>query len=436
VLYAGLPGTVLSCILLWSNSYSLDHKIEGSILISALWVGLSFAARKKVVHSIRVLSNVIASLNEGDSSFHAQVAQPGDAMGDLVTEVNRLARDLGSDRLGVVEAGTLLQQVIGELEGAIVAFAPDGRVKLFNRAAAVFLGKKNEGLLNKNAEELGIRHLLNGPASETISQYSMGVEKRWIVRRTYFRQHGLRHRLVMLSDASEALRAEEKLAWQRLVRVLSHEINNSLAPIKSVARTLTRISLPSDFPRETRENFRIGLDLVHNRVEALTRFLQGYAKLAKLPPPSREAVALKPLIDRLAALEIHPQNIVASGPDIKVFVDPVQLEQTMINLIRNAVESVGERKTSANVDESSEVSISWTALTDDLVLWVRDRGVGLLDTANLFVPFYTTKETGSGIGLVLSRQIIEAHGGQLSIRNREDTTGCEVKISIPSCVRM
>jgi len=384
-----------------------------------------------------VLSNIVASLKEEDFSFRATRAVSGDALGDLAIEINNLAQALESERLGTMEAENLLRKVLAEAEGVILAFALDGKLKLFNRAAATFLGKKEEDLSDQGAKELGIADLLEGPTSQTISRLSNGIERRWIVRRTHFRQNGVPHHLVMLSEASEALRAEERLAWQRMVRVLSHEINNSLAPIKSVARTLRRILSQNVLPQRVHQDFDLGLDVIGTRAEALNRFLQSYAQLSKSPPPTRRTVSLKNLAERVSGLEARLPIAVLAGLDIAINVDPDQLEQVLINLTKNATEAVLAKhpvETLPTLGGGPVVSMSWTVTGNDLELSVLDRGIGLLDASNLFVPFYTTKETGSGIGLVLCRQIIEAHGGRLTIQNRGDTAGCEVKIKIPACV--
>lgn len=436
VLTTGLPCAILSFVLLWTNSYSLDHKIEGTVFSILLWFALGFAARNRVVNSVRVLSNVVASLKEDDFSFRATRAVSGDALGDLAIEINNLAQALESERLGTMEAENLLRKVLAEAEGVILAFSLDGKLKLFNPAAASFLGKKEEELSNQDAKALGIADLLGGPTSQTISRLSNGIERRWIVRRTHFRQNGVPHHLVMLSEASEALRAEERLAWQRMVRVLSHEINNSLAPIKSVARTLRRILSQNVLPERIHQDFDLGLDVIGTRAEALNRFLQSYAQLSKLPPPTRRVVGLQNMAERVRGLEARLAITVLASPDIFISVDPDQLEQVLINLTKNATEAVLTKYPEAlpTMADGPAVSVSWTVTGNDLELWVRDRGVGLLDASNLFVPFYTTKETGTGIGLVLCRQIIEAHGGRLTIQNRTNTAGCEVQIKIPACV--
>lgn len=431
VLVAGIPGTILSLLLLWSGAYSLDHKLEATFLVFLFWIGLSFSARDSVIHAFRALSNVVLSLKEDDFSFRVIRGRPEDALGELAIEINELASAIETERRIAMEASSLLQKVISEVDAVIFAVSSTGIIKLLNRSAAAFLGKNEDQVLNRTAEEMGIRNLVEGPPSETISRFHFGVEKRWFIRRTQFRQQGLPHTLVMLSEVSEALRAAERMAWQRLVRVLSHEINNSLAPIKSIARTLLRSS-DQKLAQPDRENFKHGLEVIASRAESLNRFLQGYAQLTKLPIISKQAVWLAELLERLAAFEHRLAIEIVPGPQALLMVDPDQLEQVLINICKNAVDSVLSRQ-SVQIGSSSVV-ISWSVRGKDLALHVRDKGIGLLDTSNLFVPFYTTKENGTGIGLPLSRQIIEAHGGTLAIRNRQDTSGCEVEIKIPGCV--
>jgi len=432
VLLAGLPGVVFGLILLWTSSHSLYHRIVGSFLFLFFWLALSVSTRGMFTHSIRVLSNVVTSLKEEDFSFRAHRAIQGDALGDLAIDINTLATALQDEHLRAIEAANLLRQVMAEAGAVILAFSPDGRVRLLNRAAMTLLGVREEDILTRTAQELGIDDLFHGPSSETISRSFSNMEKRWIVRRTHFRQHGVQHRLVVLSEASEALRAEERVAWQRLIRVFSHEINNSLAPIKSIAHTLGRISSTEVLPLETKKNLTHGLEVIENRAASLNRFLQSYAQLAKLSPPTRKVVALNAVVARVVGLESRLVVTVDPGPTVNINVDSDQFEHALINLLKNAVDAV--RTKGLHQPEPDPVTISWKTIKTDLEFFIRDRGVGLFETENLFVPFYTTKHTGSGIGLVLSRQIIETHGGTLTIRNRKDSSGCEATIRLPMCI--
>jgi nitrogen fixation/metabolism regulation signal transduction histidine kinase len=432
VLRSGAPGVVLSLLLLWSAGFSLDHKIEITVLVVLLWLGLSFSAQANVVNSLRVLSNVLSAMKDEDFSFLAKDARMDDALGNLALEINSLSRALAEERLGSAERAGLLRKVMAEAGTIIFAVSPDNRVRLVNRSGALFLGRSEEKIVGRTASELGIADLIEGPPSEVVTRAEAGLERRWIVRRATFRQHGEPHRLVVLSEASEALRAEERLAWQRLIRVLSHEINNSLAPIRTIARTLGRMAVALHLPSGQAEDFHHGLEVIHDRADSLGRFLQNYTRVMKIPAPERRTITLHALVSRVASLETRVPVSVLPGPNLQVHVDPDQLEQALINLIKNAAEAVLLSATNSSNPEA--VTVLWNRHSKDLELWVRDKGIGLTQTENLFVPFYTTKQTGSGIGLLLSRQIVEAHKGTLLLRNRPDGPGCEVEIKLPACI--
>ncbi|MBZ5522051.1 MAG: PAS domain-containing sensor histidine kinase [Acidobacteriia bacterium] len=432
VLLAGAPGVILGLLLLWPSRYSLDHKIEVSVLLIFLWLVLSLSTRDNVVNSLRILSNVVSAVNDEDFSFRSTQAISGDALGDLALEINSLSRALAEERLGSLETASLLRKVMAEAGAIIFAFSPDSRVRIINRAGMQFLGKQEEEVLNFTAHELGIADLVEGPPWEVISRMDSGVEKRWIIRRAAFRQSGQPHRLVLLAEASEALRAEERLAWQRLIRVLSHEINNSLAPIRSIARTLGRITSNTKLPMPIAADVSHGLEVIHDRADSLARFLHSYTRLARLPEPSRRTVPLGNLLTRVAALEARLPVKIIAGPQVCVHVDPDQLEQALINLVKNAADSV-LLVSQSNIAPDA-VTLSWTVRSKDLEIFIRDEGTGLSETENLFVPFYTTKQSGSGIGLLLSRQIIEAHQGTLVLKNRVDRSGCEVQVKLPMSI--
>ena len=432
VLITGTFGTALSLFLLWTNSYSLNHKIEATVVLFLLWLGPTFLVYERTVNSLRILSNVISALEEEDFSFRATQTVPGDALGDLAIEINNLARALEEERFGALETANLFRNVMAEAGAAIFAFSSEWRLRLLNRAAAALLGNDETSLLHHTAQELGIDDLLGGPSAETVTRSFLGVERRWLVRRTHFRLYGTQHLLLVMSEASEALRAEEQVAWQKIVRVLGHEINNSLGPIKSLADTLALTSSRVELPETFRNNLRRGLEIIAKRSDSLNRFLQSYAKLTKLPNPIPRIVDLKTILLEAIAMESRLPITNLRGPSVSILVDPDQLTQAFINLLRNAVDAVLENV--AHNPEPDDVTVDWRVEGWNLHLWIRDRGAGLSDSQNLFVPFYTTKTKGEGIGLVLSRQIIESHNGHLSIQNRRDGPGCEVNIKLLLCV--
>ncbi|HUG40419.1 MAG TPA: ATP-binding protein [Longimicrobiales bacterium] len=421
--FIGLPGSATALILLWTGAFTPKVQWTVTLFVVLLWIGSAAVLREWVVRPLQTLSNLLGALREGDFSIRARKAQPDDALGLALLEVNTLGSTLRAQRLGAVEASTLLRKVIAEIEVAVFAFDGGGRLKLVNRAGERLLGRPAERLLNRSADELGLAGTLEGDTPRTIDWRYPGGSGRWELRRTTFRQEGLRHQLVVLSDLSRALREEERQAWQRLVRVLGHEINNSLAPIMSLSESLERIVAQEPPPPDAGEDLRQGLGVIAGRAKALSRFMASYARLARLPAPALEPMEVRPWIERVAELETRLQVDVQGGPEMVIAADGDQLDQLLINLVTNAVD--------ASIETGGRVAIEWRRRDRGLEVLVTDEGPGIGDSANLFVPFFTTKPHGSGIGLALSRQIAEAHGGTLTLQNRRDGAGCTARLVLP-----
>jgi two-component system, NtrC family, nitrogen regulation sensor histidine kinase NtrY len=309
----------------------------------------------------------------------------------------------------------------------VFTFDEEHELKFVNRAGARLLGQPGERLLGRRAEELDLADCLEGEAPRVINTAFPGGVGRWEIRRSLFRQGGRPHELLVLSDLSQPLREEERQAWQRLIRVIGHEMNNSLAPIKSIAGSLGTLIDREPPPTDWREDMQRGLAVIASRSEALSRFMSAYARLAKLPPPKLTALDVAPFVDRVVTLEKDNRVRIAPGPRLTIQGDGDQLEQLLINLLRNAIDAARET--------GGGVTVGWHRVTctvpPTMELWVEDEGPGLSNTGNLFVPFFTTKPGGSGIGLVLSRQIAEAHGGSLTLENRADRLGCRASLRVP-----
>ena len=421
--FIGLPGSATALVLLWTGAFSLKLQWTLTVLVVLLWAGSAVVLREWVVRPLQTLSNLLGALREGDFSIRARNAQPDDALGLALLEVNTLGSTLRAQRLGAVEASALLRKVIAEIEVAVFAFDGAGHLKLVNRAGERLLGRPADRLLNHTAEELGLAGTLEGETPRTIDSRYPGGSGRWELRRTTFRQEGLKHHLIVLSDLSRALREEERQAWQRLVRVLGHEINNSLAPIMSLSESLERIVAQDPPPPDAGEDLRQGLGVIAGRAKALSRFMASYARLARLPPPELEPMEVRPWIERVAELETRLDVRVLGGPEMVIAADGDQLDQLLINLVTNAVD--------ASLETGGGVGIEWRRRAEGVEVLVKDEGPGIADSANLFVPFFTTKPHGSGIGLALSRQIAEAHGGSLTLSNRGDGPGCAARLVLP-----
>jgi len=220
------------------------------------------------------------------------------------------------------------------------------------------------------------------------------------------------------------LRSEERKAWQSLVRVISHEINNSLSPIASISQSLQRLLIKQSNIEEHTDFLIEGLTVIAQRTKSLGGFVNSYKQIASLPEPVKQLTSIASLVNKVTKL--YPEDTVemVTLDDVSLSVDAVQLEQVLINLVKNAVEAIN------NTGVSGKVSISWQGVGKNFKLVIVDDGTGVSNPDNLFVPFYTTKAKGSGIGLVLCRQIIEAHGGKLSLANRSDAKGCIAVIEL------
>lgn len=422
-LLGGLPACVVALIFLWTGPYTAKVQWTLTTFVLVFWLAFAFALRARVAFPLQTLSNLLAALREGDFSIRARGATRDDSLGDLMLEANALAETLRQQRLGALEATALLRKVMEEIDVAVFTFDGEQRLRLVNRAGQRLLAQPAERLLGHTAEDLGLSECLQGEHARTEHMRFPGGAGQWELRRSTFREQGLPHQLLVLSDLSRALREEERQAWQRLIRVIGHELNNSLAPIKSIAASLESVLARRSRPTDWEDDMRCGLAVVKSRAEALSRFMDSYARLARLPPPQFRTVDIGTCIRRVVGLETRLHPTLLPGPEVAVQADGDQLEQLLINLVRNAAD--------AALETGGAVNVSWSKNGDSLEVWVEDEGPGLPNTSNLFVPFFTTKPGGSGIGLVLSRQIAEAHGGTLTLENRKTGPGCEARLRLP-----
>jgi nitrogen fixation/metabolism regulation signal transduction histidine kinase len=423
VVLAALPAAVVALAVLWSGDFTPKVQWTLTVAIALGWWGFALAAQERVQRPLQTLSNLLAALREGDYSIRARGARRDDALGELIIEVNALGKTLRQQRLGAVEAAALLHTVMSEIDVAIFTFDGEQRLRLTNRAGERLLAQPSERLLGRGAAELGLAECLEGETPRTAQMVFPGGIGRWGVTRSTFREEGRPHQLLVLSDLSRALREEERQAWQRLLRVLGHELNNSLAPIRSIAGSLESLVTRTPLPDDWQEDVQRGLAVINSRAETLTRFMEAYSRLARLPQPKMQPVDLGACVRRVLSLETRIPIGLQPGPELVIPADGDQLEQLLINLLRNAVD--------AALETQGGVAVRWRHTPAYVEVVVEDEGPGLSSTANLFVPFFTTKPGGSGIGLVLSRQIAEAHGGTLLLQNRATGRGCEALLRLP-----
>jgi nitrogen fixation/metabolism regulation signal transduction histidine kinase len=417
-----LPALALAAVFLYQKEISLAPAL---LLIGCLLLYLLIVAAALIeglIRPLQTLSNVVSSLREGDYSFRARGAGTSDAFGELAGEVNALADLLQKQRVRSLEATALLARILEVMHAPLFAFDRENLLQLVNNAGVKLLGLPHARCFGHTARELGLEGLLAAPDQ---SIHSFGAKStRWLLRKAVFRQDGVPHTLLLLADVSLPLQEEEQIAWKRLIRVLGHELSNSLAPIKSIAGSLLARVDTMQGEDATLHDFRRGLGVVESRADGLHRFVQSYRLLAQLPPPHLKPVALGALLERVVLLEQRLPILLEPGPPIVIDADPDQLEQMFINLLANAVDA-------SLANGAHPVRTGWRLDDSTVVVTIEDRGMGIANAENLFVPFYTTKPAGSGVGLALAQQIARAHGGEIALVNREDGEGARATIRLP-----
>ncbi len=455
-----LPTIAGTAFILWWYTGSWLWVLTAVAVLAVAFAVATETLFEQITRPLQTLSNIVAALRDDDFSFRARGARRGDSLGDLALEINALAGTLQAQRGTARDALTLAERVMAAMRTPVLAFAPEGTLRLLNPAAESAFALRRATALGQHAAALGLEplfRLADGAILAHPAVSGVAGETRWSCRRSSFRLGGVPHVLFVLSDVQAALREEERVAWQRLVRVLSHEINNSLTPISSLAGSLRQrlrglegaaaarepagaeSAAPMQGSAETAEHIteqtaeqitdlRRGLHLIEDRALALHHFLQAYQQLTRLPHPQLQRVRWPALIEGVVRLETRLAVTLEPGPELVSLADPAQIEQLLINLLRNAVEAV---QSIAVQGEGPQVSVGWTANPTELTVHIRDNGPGLADTANLFVPFYTTKPDGSGIGLALAKQIASGHGGTLRLTNRHDARGCIAELRLP-----
>lgn len=376
----------------------------------------------KITWQYRTLSNLLEAISAEDFSLRGRRANTGGALAELMAQINALADTLFEQRLKSEETQLLLRKLINQIDVAIIAVDDDGEIHFANPEAGELLRQDAETLAGQSLQAVGAEQLLDSAPDTALSLELPSGTGVYRVQRDSFRESGINYQLIFISDVRHLLRQQERAVWKNLIRVLSHEINNSLTPIRSIAQTLSRSTGTLDLPETAATNLQQGFDIIGERSGRLQQFISAYRELSHLPDPRVETVATVGFFQRICSLFPEHQIVLKMECNESARFDPAQMEQVLINLLKNAVEAG---------DKNSEVELEVLSSRGELKIAVRDRGCGISSTDNLFTPFFSTKEGGSGIGLVLSRQIIEAHGGELSLHNRSDGLGAVAQIVLP-----
>jgi two-component system, NtrC family, nitrogen regulation sensor histidine kinase NtrY len=421
VLGSGAPAIATAMTLLCVDDFTTRTRWTLGVFVVGCWFFGALMVRERVVRPLQTIANLLAALREGDFSIRARRLPPDDPLGGVHAEINTLGTILREQRLVAMEATALLRTVMAEIDVAIFAFDESGQLRLINRSGQELLAQPAERVIGRSAAELGLAICLEGASTRVLPITFPGGQGRWAMRRTSFRERGLPHQLIVIADLTRALRDEELKAWQRLVRVLGHELNNSLAPIKSLAGSLT--TMLERRPADWESDMAHGLEIIATRADGLARFMEAYARLARLPQPTLAPADLCALVRRAASLETRAPVHLADCPKLTLDIDAAQIEQLLINVLKNAAEAARET--------GGAVHVSWSTTPHEAEVRIEDDGPGIANPSNLFVPFFTTKPGGSGIGLVLCRQIAENHGGTFTLANRADRTGSVATIRLP-----
>lgn len=397
----------------------------------------AFSIRRQVIFQLRTSTNLVEAMISADYSLRANNKDIGGALCDFNELLNSLATRLAQQSLITREKQILLSKVTNQIDVAVIAVDENNNISLMNPSAERLFGKRFESIQSWPIKTLGLQSVINEPVNK-VTEFEIDKNKRKVYVRTdkYF-ELGKPHHLIFITDIQQILRDEERQAWQKLLRVLSHEINNSLTPIASISETLVGVINQKDnqetLTQSAKENLSEGLEVITERAHSLNHFIQDYQKLTRLPSPSKTKFSLLAFFQAIAQL-FDASNFTLPTSDTEIFADSEQLQQVLVNLIKNALEA----NLSHLNNKTSIITINFYHKDNFINIEIKDRGAGINNEDNLFVPFYTTKKQGSGIGLTLSRQIALNHGGDLQLENYfdEDSTqilGARAVISLPNC---
>lgn len=411
----GLLPLLVLIVMLYQASLSIYLKLLITSLTLAFVTFSAFEIRRLITAQLRRATNLMDALSHGDFSLRAVIRGENSALNEFNHLLNSLADTMTQQSLVSRERQILLHKVIDQIDVAIVAVDHQDCISLMNPAAEKLLDATFSHLQGAPIKTLGLQDVLTNDYRQVIEfEIKQHRKKVYLHSDEYFEQ-GKRHRLIFITDIQEILRDEERNAWQRLLRVLSHEINNSLAPIASISESLYSSTLQESTTLEP-SDFQQGLAVISERSHHLNDFIKRYQQLSKLPDPSKSIVNVHHVLSSTVALF---DDVLMNDVDesLTCFVDESQLQQVLVNLIKNALQACEPSMA------TEKTTIGVTSKPGQLEITVTDNGCGITNMDNIFVPFYTTKQTGSGIGLVMSRQIMRNHGGDLHLNNRQKSTG-------------
>jgi len=394
--------------------------IVAALIVTPLAVMTARAAAAPLSGLLRVLGGSVASFRDGDFSVSLADGRR-DELGDLVRSHNELGRVLREERQHLFQRELLLDTVVQNSPTALLLIDAQDRIVYSNLAARALLngGQRMNGLDFGAIVAESPEALAAALASRQDRLFTVTIDnddETFHLSQRDVRLHGRAHRLLQIKRLTRELSRQEVQTWKKVIRVISHELNNSLAPISSLAHSGRQLAGRGDAAR-----LGTVFDTIEERARHLEGFIRGYAEFAKLPQPRREDVAWDEFLGQLA--RHYSFRLAAPAPAAPGHFDRVQLEQVLLNLLKNAHESGGP---------ADAVEVSVAPRGNETRIEVRDRGEGMSATvlASALLPFYSTKRSGTGLGLALAREIVEAHGGRIALANRAGG-GLVVTLTLP-----
>jgi nitrogen fixation/metabolism regulation signal transduction histidine kinase len=419
-----LSGVVPATVLVWISVAGISSnvvRIVAAVVFVAWILVIAAVVRGELLRHIRTVSNLVESARMQDYSMKASGAREPGELGELYQQINSLTDSLKTARQGEQELLSILEKVVSQINVAIIVFDARDRIRLVNRLASALLNAPADKLIGMDRSETPLARLPVAAQPKVVDFRFPGADGRWQVLQHQYRHQGEASHIMFISDLKQVLLDEEISAWQRLIRIVSHEVNNSLTPITSLCQTLTAMLAKLD--TENSADLREGLSVIAERAKGLQNFISVYTRAARLPEPHKMPFSAGDLATKLKRIFADRALQIVPFPLVTVFGDPVHIEQALINLIKNGLE--------ANPVEGPPVEVSCQLRNGHCEFHVADHGAGIGNPDNLFVPFYTTKAEGTGIGLALCRQIAAKHHGQVSLENRQDGPGAVAKLILP-----
>jgi nitrogen fixation/metabolism regulation signal transduction histidine kinase len=417
VLVAACAGTALFSYWLSSPWYGAAAAM---LLLALPLLTMARSSVQPLQSLLRALSGGVSRYRDGDFSTSLAEAR-GDEFGELVVAHNELGRVLREQRQNLVQRELLLDTMVQNSPTALLLVDGSGFIVYANLAARALLngGRTMNGLaFERLADECppALRAALDAHQDGLFSVDIDGDTETFHLAQKSFRLNGRDHRMFLIKRLTRELSRQEVQTWKKVIRVISHELNNSLAPISSLAHSGRELARKGDPAR-----LATVFDTIEDRARHLHGFIGGYAEFAKLPQPRIERVPWEEFLARLG--QQFPFRLVGAPPERAGAFDRVQIEQVLINLLKNAHEAGGS---------AEEVELAIAERPGETRIEVRDRGGGMSETvlANALLPFYSTKRSGTCLGLALAREISEAHGGRLTLANRAGG-GLSVTMALP-----